>query len=207
MFSKKQPCPKCKSKIKQDFSFCPHCGCDIRNPEKDLRDFGLLGKNDVMGAPLAGAAGGMGFTDKLVNSLFQSIMKAMENQMRNQNDARAEAQSLPNGIQISFGVPQQRKQPKTKQRTISQEQVKRMTGLPRVEAKTDIRRLSDKVLYELKAPGIGSADDVFVSKVESGYEIKAIGGNKVYFNTLTVDLPLKAYTVHEKGLTVEFGLQ
>ena len=44
MFSKKQDCPKCKSSIKQEFDFCPHCGCDVRSPEKDMQDYGLLGQ-------------------------------------------------------------------------------------------------------------------------------------------------------------------
>ena len=82
-----------------------------------------------------------------------------------------------------------------------------MQGVPRVEAKTEIRRLSDKVIYELKAPGIEKIEDIFVSKVESGYEIKAIGKNKVYVNSLQIDLPLRSYTLHDKGLTIEFVTQ
>ena len=73
--------------------------------------------------------------------------------------------------------------------------------------KTNVRRLSDKVVYELKTTGIESVDDVFVSKLESGYEIKAIGNKKVYVNSLPVSLPMKGYSISDAGITVEFALE
>lgn len=201
MFGKKQPCPKCRSNVKTDFDFCPHCGCNLRDSQKDLEEFGLLGKNEFSNAPLVGGGGaGFGFSDKLFTSIFNQLMKSLETQMRTQDMS---ANATPNGIQVKIGVPQ--RVPKVRARKLTEEQVKRMAGAPRIEAKSDIRRLSDRVVYDLKAPGIGSLEDVFVSKVESGYEIKAIGKNKVYVNSLQVDLPLKGYTLHEKGLTLEFG--
>lgn len=205
MFDKKHDCPRCKSSIKADFDFCPHCGCDVRNPEKDLEEFGLLGKHGAGAAPLADGGGlGMGLGDKLISSIFNQLMKSLESQM-GAALPRADVRALPHGIRVNLGVPVQKSVPKVKVRKITEDQVKRMSGAPRIEAKSDIRRLSDRVLYDLKAPGIDSLDDVFVSKVESGYEVKAIGKNKVYVNSLQVDLPLKGYTLHEKGLTLEFG--
>ena len=59
----------------------------------------------------------------------------------------------------------------------------------------------------MKAPGIESVEDVFISKLESGYEVKAIGKKKVYVNSLPVNLPLRGYGIDvSKGLMVEFGL-
>lgn len=178
----------------------------MRNPEKDLEEFGLLGKNAFSGTPLAGGGNaGFGISDKIINSLFTHLMKSLESNMR--ASSPAEIRTLPNGIQVRIETPVQKQAPKVKVRKLTDEQLKRMSGAPRIEAKSDIRRLSDRVVYDLKAPGIGSLDDVFVSKVESGYEVKAIGKNKVYINSLQVDLPLKGYTLHEKGITFEFGAQ
>lgn len=200
MFSKKQDCPRCKSRIKDEFDFCPHCGCDVRNPEKDLRDYGLLGKNEISGMPMMGG-GGMGIADRLIGSIFNSLMKNIESQLQN----APEMQAIPNGITIKVGGPQQNIT-KVKRKSLTQDQVKRMTGLPRVEAKTDVRRLTDRVVYELKANDIESIDDIFVSKVESGYEVKAIGKKKIYVNTLPVNLPLKSYSIGDNGLVFEFNL-
>ena len=209
MFSKKQDCPKCKSSIKQEFDFCPHCGCDIRSPEKDLQDYGLLGKHDMTQTPLVGG-GSMGFSDKILNSIFTQLMKTLEQQMRGAAPRQAEnteVRQLPNGIILTVNTQRNPSARVSKRRTLSEAQMKRMAALPRAEAKTDVRRLSDRVLYELKAPGVGSVEDVFVSKVESGYEVKVISEKKVYVNSLQIDLPLKGYSLDEKGVTFEFGLQ
>ncbi len=199
MFSRKDPCPRCNSMLKRSFDFCPYCGCDVRNPERDLQEYGMLGKNELSANPPASM--GLGVTDKLLNSLFTGLMKTLESQMRGM--AAPEVQNSPNGITIRVSPPSKSRSAK---RSVSQEQIKRMNGLPRVEAKSDVRRLSDKVVYELKTPDVSSVEDVFVSKVESGYEVKAIGKNKVYVNTFSLDLPLKGFALDERGLTVEFSL-
>ena len=212
MFSKKQPCPQCNNRIKKDFDFCPHCGLDMRNPQKEMEDYGLLGKTENAGMPMIGG-GGMGISEKLIQSIFNSLMKNLEKNMRNANHGNeimdSHVQNLPNGVKIQIGIPveQQRKPRRNSHnfRSVSKEQLKKMEGLPRVEAKTNVRRVGDKVLYELKTGDIESIDDVFVSRVESGYEIKAIGKKKVYINTLPVDLPLRSYSIDGDGLIVEFS--
>jgi len=215
MFTKKHACVRCKSKISEKYDFCPHCGHDVRNPRKDQEDFGILGKNELMGQPMVGG-GGLGITDTMINSLMRTLVKTLDKQMRHMD--RAEVQNLPNGINIRFGVPvkavKQKAQPQQQEeesdelapRDLTEDQVKRMTGMPRTEAKTQVRRLSDKILYELSMTGVASPEDVFISRLESGYEVKAIGKKKVYVNSLPVTLPLKSYEVSEKGLVVEFGL-
>ena len=208
----KVKCSRCKSKIKESFDFCPYCGLDLSDPERDARDFGALGKNEfVGGAPLAGGLGGLGITDKMLNSMINSLMKNLGKQMKDSDFSQGpgNVENIPNGIRINFGVPAQKQQTKkaSKPKGLTQEQVKRMGGLPRTEAKTEVRRLSDKVVYELKAPGIETVDDIFVSKLEKGYEVKAIGKKKVYVNSLLVDLPLKGYSITKQGLNVEFGLE
>jgi len=207
MFNGKK-CARCEGKTKDSYDFCPYCGLDLGNPEKDLEDFGMLGKNnDVKGYPLVGGLGGFGITDRMIDSLFKNVVKSLEKQMKNV-DLGPEVQSFPNGIKIRLGgQPQKKAKRKEVRKTITDEQVKRMSKLPRVEAKANVRRLSDKVVYELNAPGVEDVDDVFVSKLENGYEVKVIGKKKVYVNSLPVNLPLKGYRLSDKGLTVEFGLQ
>ncbi len=203
---KGRKCQRCEGKIKDSYDFCPYCGLDMRNPEKDMDDFGLLGKNnDIKGYPLAGGMGSFGITDRMINSIFKSLMKSMESQMKDLNPSDVE--NFPNGIKIRFGpAVQKKKEPKKVKKTITEEQIKRMSKLPRAEAKTNVRRLNDKVIYEIGAAGVEHVDDVFVSKLESGYEVKAIGKKKVYVNSIPVNLPFKGYRINEKGLVVEFGL-
>lgn len=194
---------KCKSKIKDSWNFCPFCGLDLGDPEKDMKDYGNLGKTDFIGgAPLTGGMGGIGISDKLIGSLFNSLTKSLEKQMRG---GGPEIQNFGNGIKITFGAPKQDNQKKAVKKGLTQEQLDRMAKLPRGVAKSSVRRLSDKVVYDLDAPGVTHPQDVFISKLENGYEVKAIGEKKVYVNSLPVDLPLKGIRIHKNGLSVEFG--
>jgi hypothetical protein len=175
-----------------------------------MQDYGLLGKNDMVQTPTVGG-GSMGFSDKLINSIFNQLMKSLEQQMRagaqQPQEGHNEVRKLPNGIVMTVNTQQKPAPKAVKRKNLSEDQVKRMASLPRTEAKTDIRRLSDRVLYELKASGVGSVDDVIVSKVESGYEVKIIGDKKVYINSMQLDLPLKGYSISQQGVTFEFVLQ
>ena len=214
MFSSKK-CQRCEGKLKEEYSFCPYCKLDLRNPEADMREFGMLGKNDsVLGAPLLGG-GGVDMNNSVMGAIFNNVMKMMENQLKNAGvdnvdfgDAKPEISMLPNGIQIKIGphMHKHTKHQEVKPRVISDDQRDRMTKLPRSQAKTQVRRLSDKVIYELVTPGVDKVDDIFVSKVESGYEVKAVGDKKVYFNSLQINLPLRKYSIKDDRLTLEFAL-
>jgi|TARA_Y100000031_G_scaffold129352_1_gene148291 hypothetical protein len=205
---KKNYCNKCEGKLKDSYSYCPYCGLDLRNPEKDMRDFGVIGKNNLEGTPLVGGGGtGFGITDKMISSVMNSLIKNLGKQFDNMDSQNVK--SSPKGIQIRFGAPPKSAQQKKKEiieKEITSEQIKRMSKLPRSEAKTNVRRFSDKVVYDLKASGIEDVKDIFVSKLESGYEIKAIGKTKVYVNSIPVNLPLKKYSLSKSGMSVEFGL-
>jgi len=210
MFGKKPSCAKCKSKISDSFDFCPYCGLNLMNPERDQRDFGMLGKNEMVGQPIVGGLGGLGITDKMINSLMKNLMKAFDSQMKG---GSANIHGVPGGrIRIKFGTedePQKKVESKPKSRGrmgITKDQIKRMSGLPRVEGKADVRRFSDSVVYEIRMPDLEAVEDVFLSKLESGYEVKAIGKKKVYVNSLPVNLPLRSYVLDGGKLVVEFGL-
>lgn len=216
-FKKKQKkdaaaCPKCKSEIGVQYSYCPYCGLHLVNPEKELKEFGMLGRSDIADQEIIrhAFATNLGIADKFIGTLVNSLFRNLDVQVREvQNMEATEIKNTPAGIKIRVGMPvQQRRRPAGNardNRVLSDTQLARMAELPRTEAKTNIRRLGDKVVYDLAAQGVASVDDVFVSKTESGYEIKAIAKNKVYVNNVPVNLPLRGFSIHEKGLTVEFS--
>jgi len=179
----------------------------MASKEKESKEFGMLGRNDNVDNELAQNkfTNNLGITDKFLGSLMNSLMKNLEVQMRDLNNA--ESKNIPNGIKIRIGNdPQKQKINRLAKRVLSEKQLEKMSSFPRAEAKTNVKRLSDKVIYELKAPGVLSPEDVFVSKLESGYEIKAIGKNKIYVNSFPINLPLKGFSLNDKGLIIEFSL-
>jgi len=218
MFGKsKIKCGSCNSKIDKNFSYCPHCGNITLDQNKEREEFGLLGKNDFSNTPDPYGAEGFGITDRLIGSMFNSLMKNLDKQMKSQfkeslsesEHGRTEIKTLPNGIRIKiFGpnnFPQNKKVKQAPRITINEDQIKKMSSLPRAKAKTNVKRVGDKVFYELSTPGVSSPQDIFISKLESGYEIKAIGNKKVYVNSVPINLPLKRYSILNNKLLVEFN--
>jgi hypothetical protein len=202
-------CPSCSSKSSIKFSFCPYCGASLRSEQDEEEQFGLLGRTDNSKSmpsaqnPLAN----LGITDRMLNTIMSSMMKNLSKMKGlDMNMEGAEITNLPNGISIKIG-PSKRENAKPKKSPHfipTEEQIKKLSSLPRAKAKSSVKRFSDKVVYELAAPGIASINDVFVSKLETGYEIKAIGEKKVYVNSVPIELPLKSFTLDKEKLSLEF---
>jgi hypothetical protein len=208
-------CENCRKKISEEYSFCPHCGDSLIDEEQYQKDYGLLGKeNNSDDHPHE--LTNFGITDKLIGSIMSSLMKNLDKQFKqldkdpNTNFEKTEIKNFPNGIRIKIGQSAPVKKKKQKdffRREISEEQLSKISKMPRIKAETKVKRLNNRVIYELSAPGIQSPQDIFVSKLESGYEIKAIGNKKIYVNSLPVNLPLKGFSFNNNKLFVEFSDQ
>lgn len=200
-------CDNCDEKINKKYSFCPYCGVDLVD-EEDREDFGMLGKNDSDNEIEEQGFDDFGFMEKMMTPIINSMMKNLNKQFSEQfnNGNHADVKTFPNGIRIKIGTPSQESK-KVVRKDITDEQIKRISKLPKAEAESDVRRFSDKIIYELKTPGVDSLDDIFVSKLESGYEVKAIGKKKVYVNSLPVQLPLKSYSLDKDKLVFEFKMR
>ena len=211
--NKETKCNNCNSSLNDKFNFCPYCGNQTRDEKDERRELGLLGRDDFPRAKEPQGMQNFGITDKILNSLMNQVMKSFGNMqnIKDANQENAKIEQIPNGIKISIGVPQQAKPRKERtqmiKKVITEEQMKKLSALPRTTAKTKIKRLSDKVIYELAAPGIESPNDIFISKLENGYEIKAIGKKKIYTNSLSIDLPLRGFSLNDKTLQVEFKIE
>ena len=204
-------CNNCNSSLNNKFNFCPYCGNPTRDERKETRELGFLGRDDFPRAKdIQSNMQNFGITDKILNSLMNQVMKSFGNMqnIKDINQENAKIEQIPNGIKISLGIPQQAKPRKERtqliKKEITEEQMKKLSALPRTAAKTKIKRLSDKVIYELAAPGIESPNDVFISKLENGYEIKAIGKKKIYTNSLSIDLPIRGFSLTDNKILVEF---
>ncbi len=168
-------------------------------------DFGMLGKKDMKEEDSLKnniQSGEFKILDRIISSVMSNMVKSMMSEIKD-----PQIKQTPNSINIKIG-PQgksQKREERKVTRSISEDQIKKMADMPRTTAKTAVKRLSDKIVYELNIPGIASPEDIFISKLESGYEIKAIGGNKkVYVNSLPVNLPIKSLAINADKLYVEF---
>ncbi len=217
MFEKK--CSKCKKEIKRSFEFCPYCG----NSTKKIEDWGMLGKNDIFENDKLNAPRGnslLGFTDKFLEKMLSSTMKIMEKELN--KSLPKEDIPLPNfelfinGKKIDPSkikitkkqIPvQENTTKKIHSKLFSAEQKEKYSQIKKQEPKTNLRRLSDRIIYELELPGIKNLEDISIKQVDNSIEIQAIAPKKAYFKVLEIGYTLLEYRLQKEKLILEFEVK
>ncbi len=207
MFS--QRCSRCESKIKSDNRFCPSCGLNLKG-KHEQEDYGMLGINDSTFEEK------MNFSDNFMEKMINSAMKILEKQMKNMNNEMNNPQNNKRqknpGLNVQFFVngekvfsenEMQNSQPIKINNTISNEKLKRFSKLPKTEPKSRIKRLTDKIIYELVVPGVDNIEDVLINQLENSVEIKALSKDKVYSKNLNINLPILRYHLVKDNLIIE----
>ena len=218
---KKKTCKNCGEKINEKYNFCPYC----RVPLNEGEDWGMLGKNDFV-APMEEMRLPMG-----LNTIFNSLMNNLNKQFNElDRDIKEEKKSkipakkggisisistsgnLPPEIRVkSFGdVPEFKERGrkiKKKEKGLKmgnlKNKSKKFVGLPKEEPRTDIRRFSNRVIYEIQMPGVKSMKDVSIIQLENSIEIKALAKNKVYSKLIPINLPIRDYNLEKGKLVLE----
>ena len=103
-------------------------------------------------------------------------------------------------------TPIQQTQPKNNQnieQKFSKDKAEKFSNLPRKTPPTNIRRLSNKVVYEITLPGVKSINDISIVRVEKGIEIKAVAKDKGYLKAIPINLPLTGKDFRKEKLVLE----
>lgn len=196
-------CNHCGKKTRSSFLFCPHCGSKKKDQDELEREFGLLGFEGIK-LPF-------GF-----NMLFQNLVREMDKQFQKIDKEMAEETKkvpLKEGISINitsvgnrpvievnkFGGSQEIKKIK-----ITEEMAKKLSTLPKKEAETSVRRLSNRLVYEIDLPGVRDLNDIIISRLESSIEIKALAQDVIFFKLLPLNLPVSGYGFKDGKLVMEF---
>ena len=213
---KKRKCENCNRKTNNKYEFCPHCGNSFN---ENSQDWGLLGKNDITNEfeqfsnSLFGGVGGK-IIGGMLGKTLKMLEREMQKEMKNQNSTPNTNFELiingkrvnPKDIQIS--QPKQvAKKPKKILPNISNASLKKISGLPKKEPLTNIRRLADRVIYEISMPNVESLKDISIIKLESSIEIKALANKKAYFKIIPINLPIINYNFRNEKLILEFGIK
>lgn len=220
MFKKKK-CEKCGKKIEEKYSFCPYCGSNMSSENDE--DFGMLGKNDFM--PLANEIKLPMGLNVLFNSVMKNLSKELDAQLKGNFKEDNSKKEKKDGISISIstfgnGAPKikvsqmgnqkitpEKVNEKLKKNNFTKEKIKQFAGLKREEPKTNIRRLSNKIVYEIEMPEVKSIEDVSIVNLENSIEIKAIGEKKAYAKIIPISLPIKSYDLSDGKLILELGIK
>jgi hypothetical protein len=219
---KKKVCKECGKKINGGKNFCPNCGNSL-NSEKKIKNFGLLGKNDLENlSSEIKLPGGLGM-------LFNSLMKNLDKQFKemdlndeknfiDKNNAKKQGISIsiltsgnmPPKIKINqFGNKQekakiQKNEKNFQSNNFSKANLEKLSKFPREEPLVEMKRFSNKIIYEIKIPEVTSIKDISIIKLENSIEIKAIAKDKVYFKLIQINLPILDCNLLEGNLILEF---
>lgn len=207
---KKIECGRCGNKVSEKYEFCPYCGYMLIENKRDL---GMLGKDDDL------SLDEMRLPTEL-NSLFNSLMKNLQKQLNKEMEKSSSKRPLKKtGVSIristsfdgkpkvkidSFGdTKKQVKEKKLSPKTFSSERLRKFSSLQREEPKTDIRRLSKKVVYEIEMPGIKSINDISIVQLEQSIEIRGIAKDRSYFKLIPISMPITKYSLENDKLILE----
>jgi len=198
---------------------------------KKEEDYGFLGKEDAFESQVPSMNLGLPFG---FNNLFNSLLKEVDSQFRELDKGMSKEQNQKkkmnnlneSGISISissstgkkpeikinaFGPEfsnlkvKQPKEIKPERINISDEQARAISKLPKKEAQTSVRRLSNKIIYEISLPGIKNLKDILINKLENSTEIKAFTKDTAYFKLLPVNFPITHYCLEKDKLIIEFS--
>jgi len=198
----KRKCKSCAEKIDRKFHYCPWCGAGIRNSKVGLqKDFGMLGSDDEgriqenLKLPFG--------VDKIMNSLIKQLEKQM-------GDIDIDGkQGIPKGFKIQIGrmpmgnAVKNDMPKKLKVMEVSREESERRARLKKVEAESRVRRLGDVVIYEIEAPGLKKREDVVMTKLETGIEIRAYSSDKCYVKVIPLKVEILGWKVEKDKVMVE----
>ena len=94
--------------------------------------------------------------------------------------------------------------PSDKISQLTKEQEEKLRSLPKIEPSTLVRRLSNKVIYEIDLPG-AKKEDVMISKFKESIEIKAFTKDKIFIKIIPVGLPILRYYINNGKLSLELS--
>jgi|TARA_B100001971_G_C17918935_1_gene396739 hypothetical protein len=198
-------CPTCYRKSNKKFEYCPFCGNSFRGFSKN-EGFGLLGQEDSgnlqeeIKLPF-----GM---EKMINSLAKQLEKqmgAMNFEEVNNNGAK------PKGLKIhvSMGKPgdgqvvQEMRQSVPTDEGVSKKENDKRNSLPRVDAESSMKRLADRIVYEIITPGVKAKKDIVVAELATGLEIKAYSRDKCYVKFIPLKVEVIGYYLKNEKLFLE----
>lgn len=224
MFSKKT-CQRCGRKTNKSNSFCPSCGNPLKK-SKGKEELGMLGENDsinefeALSNSMFGGISGT-FMNKMLSNTMRMLEKEMQKGMQEErNNSQNQSNNFPktkirlmiNGkeIDLNKSIPQngnlekREKEKPAKFRKFSEEQIRKFSKLPKKQPKTELKRIADKISYEIEVPGVKSIEDVSITPLESSIEMKAISSDKAYSKSIPINLPIIGYSLSDELLILEF---
>lgn len=192
-------CPRCGSGVNEGWKFCPKCGSrlernlfgdvfermgqEMKNELKSMdrafeRNFEVLDLSPFFRKPIRSS----GFSIKITRSGSEKPKVSVKT-FGDVDRKELESETGKLGFEKAPKMEKGGKVCLERTRTIE-------------EPETCIRRIGDKIVVEVKLPGVEDTKDIELKSLENSIEVKAISGKKAYFKILTK--PTKANIVSKR---------
>ncbi|MCF7910409.1 zinc ribbon domain-containing protein [Candidatus Pacearchaeota archaeon] len=206
---------------------------NLKQEQGKQEDWGMLGKTDKeervedefeMLANNLFKNFNSGFLGKMLSGTMKMLEKEIQKEMKQQKNPQGNFNRRtnfqlyingkkvdPNDIKVIQGrenkneVSEKSVKQVYKQPVFSKEKLERFTKLPRKEPTSNMKRFSDKIIYEIDVPGVKSVEDVLISRLENSIEIKALAKDKVYSKLLPISLPIQKFNLIKNKLFLHLG--
>ena len=211
----KRKCNRCGESVEKKHRYCPTCGNSL--DKRKNQNWGMLGKDDfgeeqdLFSNSIFG-----GLSGNMLNKMLGNAMKMLEKEMQKgmqetTTSPKTNIRLMINGKETDLNKrqtpPTQKKQIKQTTEKIQKDlplnSLKKLSKLPKTEPKTTIRRLGDKIIYEIEMLGVKSIKDISIIRLENSIEIKALAKDKAYIKLIPINLPLIDYSLYKGKLILE----
>lgn len=204
-----------------------------KNKKENKKSYGMLGKNDELSQENNTFQNSMlpGFSGKIISKLFDSTMKMLEKEMEKSiKESRNFTQNPNSNTHFELYIngkrvdpskikitqkPLQQKPSQSKQASnisehktdkfFSQENSKKFSKLPIKEPKTNLRRLTDKIIYEIYVPGVKEIENISIVRAGNSVEVKAISDKNAYFKVIPFGMDILRYNLNNETIILELG--
>lgn len=204
-------CENCNRELKRNWEYCPYCGEQAQDSDSLLDN---LFYNDIFND--------MDKELKQINKLFSksSSLNIKPRSFTTTNGAHGGISisiSSMNGSQPKINVKKfgdfaDREEARPEKKiSLKEKLLKKFQRTNKISDKIEqpsstIKRLADKLIYELNTPGVSSLKDIEINKLENSTEIKAFAKDKTYLKVIPIDLEMKKHALKDGKLILEFGL-
>lgn len=226
----REKCTGCGKKVSKSYEFCPHCGKNIiglssKSNFDSEKNYGLLGQDD--GEEEFKLPFGLNMMLKPLMKELGKQMSLLDKELRREQGAGNKVNSASPRFSIHVGMPgrklirvnsfgpgmnmgqvaQQARPPEVKLPKFSPDALRKIGKLKKKEPETNVRRLADRIIYEIELPGVESLASVNLSNLETGLEIKAFSNKNIFVKNFEMKLPLMNYFFDSGKLILEFEVK
>ncbi|MFC1682577.1 hypothetical protein ACFL0X_03085 [Nanoarchaeota archaeon] len=173
----------------------------------------MLGQDDFEGefGNFSRSIFGGGMLNKMLGSAMKALEKEIRKDMKRDLQPRTNFHLFLNGRKVNIDGSNAPQQQRVKQKvkealTLPRGELKGFANFEKKEPVTNIRRLSDKILYDIDLPGVKSLKDVSIIKLENSIEIKALANECAYFKSIPINLKIMNYSLENERLIFELSV-